>query len=69
MGGDVKGGQAAEVAGLNDHQSNDGRDLALTTDLRAVVGEFLTKHLGVKNLAPVFWLRNNAAKFPGLVRA
>jgi len=35
-----------------------------------VVGEILTKHLGVKDLAPVFpGFDNNSRKFPGLVRA
>src|SRR5258706_568860 len=40
MGGDVKGGQVyGKWPGLNDHQLNEGRDLALTTDFRSVVGE------------------------------
>jgi uncharacterized protein (DUF1501 family) len=55
MGGDVKGGRVyGKWPGLDDHQLNEGRDLALTTDFRAVVAEILTKHLGVKDLAPVF---------------
>ncbi len=55
MGGDVKGGHVyGKWPGLDDHQLNEGRDLALTTDFRAVVGEILTRHLGVKDLAPVF---------------
>lgn len=71
MGGNVKGGRVyGQWPGLGDHQLNDGRDLGLTTDFRAVVGEVLTKHLGVKNLAPVFpGYENNPGKFPGLVRA
>ncbi|MGC1268720.1 MAG: DUF1501 domain-containing protein, partial [Candidatus Acidiferrum sp.] len=48
MGGDVKGGHVyGKWPGLDDHQLNEGRDLALTTDFRSVVGEVLTKHIGV----------------------
>jgi uncharacterized protein (DUF1501 family) len=71
MGGDVKGGRVyGKWPGLDDHQLNEGRDLALTTDFRAVVGEILTKHLGVKDLAPVFpGFAMDNHKFPGLVRS
>jgi uncharacterized protein (DUF1501 family) len=71
MGGGVKGGQVyGQWPGLNDHQLNEGRDLALTTDFRYVVGEALTKHIGVKNLSTVFpGFDNNPRKFPGLIRA
>jgi uncharacterized protein (DUF1501 family) len=55
MGGDVQGGHVyGKWPGLDDHQLNEGRDLALTTDFRAVVSEILNRHLGVKDLAPVF---------------
>jgi len=55
---------------LNDHQLNEGRDLALTTDFRSVLGEVLTKHIGVADLKPVFpGFDNNPRKFPGLVRS
>jgi uncharacterized protein (DUF1501 family) len=71
MGGDVKGGRIyGKWPGLNDHQLNDGRDLTLTTDFRSVVGEILTKHLNVQNLALVFpGFDNNSSHFPGLVRS
>jgi len=71
MGGDVKGGRVyGKWPGLNDYQLNEGRDLALTTDFRSVVGEILTKHLDVKDLAPVFpGFDNNSRKFTGLMRA
>lgn len=71
MGGDVKGGRVyGKWPGLEEHQLNDGRDLALTTDFRSVVGEILTKHLGVRDLAPVFpGFDNNSRKFVGMVRA
>jgi uncharacterized protein (DUF1501 family) len=71
LGGDVKGGHVyGKWPGLEEHQLNEGRDLALTTDFRSVVGEILTKHLGLKDLAPVFpGFAGDARKFPGLVRA
>jgi uncharacterized protein (DUF1501 family) len=71
MGGDVKGGRVyGKWPGLDEHQLNEGRDLALTTDFRSVVGEVLVRHLGVKNLAPVFpSFDNSERKFPGIVRS
>ncbi|HKN24375.1 MAG TPA: DUF1501 domain-containing protein [Candidatus Acidoferrum sp.] len=71
MGGDVKGGRVyGKWPGLDEHQLNEGRDLALTTDFRSVVGEILSKHVGVKDLAPVFpGFDNTPRKFTGLVRA
>jgi uncharacterized protein (DUF1501 family) len=71
MGGDVKGGRVyGQWPGLNDHQLNEGRDLALTTDFRSVVGEILTKHLKVKDLGPIFpTFGNKPNLFPDLIRA
>ena len=71
MGGGVKGGRVyGKWPGLADHQLNDGRDLALTTDFRYVLGEILTKHNGVKSLSPVFpSFDNSPARFPNLIRA
>ena len=70
MGGGVKGGRVyGKWPGLNDHQLNEGRDLALTTDFRSVVGEILVRHLDVKDLGPVFpGFDNNPRKFTGLIR-
>src|ERR1700694_4511382 len=70
LGGQVKGGQVyGSWPGLENHQLNEGRDLALTTDFRTVLGEVLAKHLGVKDLSPVFpGFDNNPRKFPGLIR-
>jgi len=70
MGGEVKGGKVyGKWPGLDDHQLNDGRDLALTTDFRYVLGETLTKHIGVKDLATVFpGFDNNPHRFPGLIK-
>jgi uncharacterized protein (DUF1501 family) len=71
MGGDVKGGRVhGKWPGLADHQLNEGRDLALTTDFRSVVGEILSKHMGVPELNAVFpSFDNNSRKFVGLIRA
>jgi len=71
MGGDVKGGRVyGKWPGLNDHQLNEGRDLALTTDFRSVIGEILVRHLGVKDLGPVFpGFDNDPRRFTGLIRA
>jgi uncharacterized protein (DUF1501 family) len=71
MGGDVKGGRVyGQWPGLNDHQLNDGRDLALTTDFRSVLGEILTMHQGVTNMAAVFpGFEDNPRKYPGLMRS
>ena len=72
MGGDMKGGTRLwQMAGVGkEHKLNEGRDWALTTDFRSVVGEILSKHIGVKDLAPVFpGFDNNPHKFAGLVRS
>jgi uncharacterized protein (DUF1501 family) len=71
MGGKVKGGKVyGRWPGLNEGQLNEGRDLALTTDFRSVLGEILRKHNGVKDLAPVFpGFSNDPRKFAGLIRA
>src|SRR6201982_1931666 len=70
-GGDVKGGKVyGRWPGLGEGQLNEGRDLALTTDFRSVLGEILRKHNGVKDLAPVFpGFNNDPHKFAGLIRA
>src|SRR5216683_2431463 len=70
MGGDVKGGRVYGAwPGLADHQLNEGRDLALTTDFRLVLGEILSKHNGVSDLHAVFpGFENNPRRFAGLIR-
>jgi len=66
MGGEVKGGKVyGKWPGLNDHQLNDGRDLALTTDFRDVLGELVAHHIGLPSLKGVF--PGYEPKFPGLV--
>jgi uncharacterized protein (DUF1501 family) len=55
MGGGVKGGRVyTKWPGLNEDQLNQGRDLAVTTDYRSVLGEIITKHLGDRALSGVF---------------
>jgi len=55
MGGDVRGGKVyGEWPGLADHQLYEGRDLALTTDFRDVLGELVISHLGNRDLREVF---------------
>jgi uncharacterized protein (DUF1501 family) len=70
MGGDVKGGKVyGRWPGLSEGHLNEGRDLALTSDFRSVLGEILRNHLGVRDLAPVFpGFDNDARKFAGLIR-
>ena len=55
LGADVKGGKVhGRWPGLNKEQLNEGRDLALTTDYRQVLGEVVTKTIGATNLNAVF---------------
>ena len=55
LGGPVRGGNVfGRWPGLDSSQLYEGRDLALTTDFRQVVGEAVARHLGNRNLAEVF---------------
>jgi len=55
LGGQVKGGKVyGRWPGLDNDQLNEGRDLALTTDFRQVLGELVTRSLGAENLDEVF---------------
>ena len=55
LGGHVKGGKVyGRWPGLDNDQLNEGRDLALTTDFRQVLGEVVTHTLGAENLDLVF---------------
>jgi uncharacterized protein (DUF1501 family) len=71
MGGDIKGGRVyGNWPGLADHQLNEGRDLALTTDFRSVLSEVLVRHVGVSDLSTVFpGFDAGARRFPGLIRS
>jgi uncharacterized protein (DUF1501 family) len=55
LGGQVKGGKVyGKWPGLSNEQLNEGRDLAVTTDFRMVLGEAAYKTLGSNNLELVF---------------
>ncbi len=55
LGADVKGGKVyGRWPGLNREQLNEGRDLALTTDYRQVLGEVVSKTIGASDLNAVF---------------
>jgi uncharacterized protein (DUF1501 family) len=55
MGGGVKGGKVyGKWPGLEKEQLYEGRDLALTTDFRDVLGEMVGAHLGNPTLEAVF---------------
>jgi len=55
LGGNVKGGKVyGRWPGLDNNQLNEGRELALTTDYRQVLGEVVTQTLGASNLDVVF---------------
>ena len=66
MGGAVKGGQVyGQWPGLEKEQLYEGRDLALTTDFRDVLGELVSRHMGNPSLQGVF--PGYDPKFLGLV--
>ena len=55
LGGNVRGGKAyGEWPGLEHEQLYEGRDLKVTTDFRAVLGELVVKQMGNRELATVF---------------
>ena len=55
LGGPVRGGRVyGRWPGLEGEQLYEGRDLAVTTDFRQVLGEAVTRHLGNHDLATVF---------------
>jgi uncharacterized protein (DUF1501 family) len=65
LGGPVKGGKVyGHWPGLDQSQLYEGRDLALTTDFRQVLGESVARHLGNKNLNEVFpGFENHPSRF------
>src|SRR6202163_46502 len=65
MGGPVKGGKVYGTwPGLDQSQLYEGRDLAVTTDFRRVIGEAVYRHLGNQNLDQVFpGFDNQTGKF------
>lgn len=71
IGGSIKGGKVyGKWPGLKNHQLNEGRDLALTTDFRNVFAEIAKNHLGAKNLNKIFpGFEIDTENFKGLIRA
>ena len=65
LGGPVNGGKVfGSWPGLDSSQLYEGRDLALTTDFRTVLGEAVYRHLGNQDLDSVFpGFRNEPSKF------
>jgi uncharacterized protein (DUF1501 family) len=70
MGGPVKGGKVyGKWPGLRTEQLYEGRDLALTTDFRSVLGEIISRHAGTPRLDAVFpGFDNDPRKFLNLLR-
>ena len=55
MGGDVKGGKIhGKWPGLEKEQLYEGRDLAVTSDFRDVLGELVARHMGNPSVKGVF---------------
>ena len=55
LGGNIKGGKVyGKWPGLSNEQLNEGRDLAVTTDFRRVLGEAAYKTLGSRHLEAIF---------------
>ena len=55
LGGNVRGGRVyGRWPGLAPEQRYEGRDLAVTTDFRAVFAEVVKTHMGLQNTQPVF---------------
>jgi len=70
LGGDVAGGRVhGRWPGLAPEQLNEGRDLALTTDFRAVFSEVAARHLGAAQLDRIFpGYSGREADWLGLIR-
>ena len=70
MGGDIKGGRVySRWPGMSEGELYEGRDLAVTTDYRSVLGEIISRHLGERDLSAVFpGFANDPKQFLGLVR-
>jgi uncharacterized protein (DUF1501 family) len=67
FGGSIQGGKIyGDWPGMAQEQLYEERDLNLTTDFRAVLGELVTRHLGNSQLATVF-PGYTEPKFRGLV--
>jgi uncharacterized protein (DUF1501 family) len=67
LGGPVRGGRIlGRWPGLDEGDRYDGRDLAVTTDFRALFSEVVARHLGFGDVAAVFpGFTGTPADFPG----
>ncbi len=70
LGGPVAGGRVlGRWPSLDVAARFEGRDLAVTTDFRALFGEILARHLGATDLSAVFpGFVMPAGSFPGVIR-
>lgn len=70
IGSQVQGGRVhGRWPGLEAEQLHEGRDLALTTDFRAVFSEILAHHLGATDLGAVFpGFGESRLAWPGVMR-
>lgn len=70
IGGPVGGGRVlGRWPSLDVTARFEARDLAVTTDFRALFGEILARHLGATDLAAIFpGFDIRAAQFPGVIR-
>jgi len=71
FGGDVRGGKVyGQWPGLDRSRLYEGRDLAVTTDFRSVLGQVVSHHLGTTDMNFVFpGFRYDPQKAPALIRA
>ena len=71
MGGGVRGGSVhGRWPGLAPDRLYEGRDLAITTDFRDLLGEVLARHMGAQDLGKVFpGFDAASSRFPGVIRA
>jgi uncharacterized protein (DUF1501 family) len=71
LGGGVRGGRVhGRWPGLAPDRLYEGRDLAITTDFRDLLGELLARHMGTRDLEKVFpGYDAKASRFPGVIRA
>lgn len=71
LGGAVRGGKVyGDWPGLAPGQLYQDRDLAVTTDFRAVLGEAVVRHLGARELAGVFpGYHGTPAQFRNILRS
>jgi uncharacterized protein (DUF1501 family) len=69
LGGRIRGGKVyGRWPGLDPAALYEGRDLAVTTDFRTVLGETLDRHLGSKDLERVFpGFSHQAQHFLGMI--